>query len=352
MHAYAHPYGAGLAELRLGEALFSSYPRDEYVIGTKVGRIILDEIESTTARDLGEKGGLFEHGLPSRVVYDYSEDDTLRSIEDSLKRLRTDRLDYVWIHDPAIDFHGDAWRDIFDTAMSHTSSSPKARNCKTMRAAFPSRGSPHVPLRALQLTDVRLPRAIPQCSTSAGMKSEDGMSGWATLIRSGRTNEGSCSRAYQIEITAAATSATPDVVSRRSIESQRSACLWLAVALDDLRKERYARLHRALATAAQRERRARNIEPRARGEPHRKSNDSSSTVQRPSMVICQPSRVRLQLTRSSSMRSACQRHMHASSRFARTAARNRASSSSCRCVLIAPPVDTRHYQPNFASTPT
>ncbi|WP_322008740.1 aldo/keto reductase [Paraburkholderia sp. J12] len=110
-------YGAGLAELRLGEAL-AHYPRNEYVLGTKVGRLILDEVESTTARDLGEKGGLFEHGLPNRIVYDYSEDGTLRSIEDSLKRLRTDYLDYVWIHDPAVDFHGEAWRDVFDTAMS------------------------------------------------------------------------------------------------------------------------------------------------------------------------------------------------------------------------------------------
>lgn len=110
-------YGAGLAELRLGEAL-ARHPRNEYVLGTKVGRLILDEVESTTARDLGEKGGLFEHGLPNRIVYDYTETGTLRSIEDSLERLRTDHLDYVWIHDPAVDFHGEAWRDVFDIAMS------------------------------------------------------------------------------------------------------------------------------------------------------------------------------------------------------------------------------------------
>ena len=30
----------------------------------------------------------------------------------------TDRLDTVWIHDPAVDFHGDAWHDVFDIAMS------------------------------------------------------------------------------------------------------------------------------------------------------------------------------------------------------------------------------------------
>ncbi|AOY90778.1 D-threo-aldose 1-dehydrogenase [Cupriavidus sp. USMAA2-4] len=110
-------YGAGLAELRLGEAL-AGRPRDAYSLGTKVGRLILDEQEDASQRDLGEKGGLFRHGLPNKIVYDYTADGTLRSIEASLRRLRTDRLDYVWIHDPAVDFHGDRWREVFDIAMS------------------------------------------------------------------------------------------------------------------------------------------------------------------------------------------------------------------------------------------
>ena len=110
-------YGAGLAELRLGEAL-ATHPRDEYVLSTKVGRLILDEIEDTSTRDMGEKGGLFVHGLPNKVIYDYSADGTLRSIEDSLKRLRTDRIDYVWIHDIAQDFHGENWREVFDVAIN------------------------------------------------------------------------------------------------------------------------------------------------------------------------------------------------------------------------------------------
>ncbi|MDI9701392.1 aldo/keto reductase, partial [Burkholderia cenocepacia] len=66
-------YGAGLAEIRLGDAL-ANHPRDEYVLSTKVGRVILDEIEDVSARDLGEKGGLFEHGRPNRIVNDYSAD--------------------------------------------------------------------------------------------------------------------------------------------------------------------------------------------------------------------------------------------------------------------------------------
>ncbi|MFF1356609.1 aldo/keto reductase [Streptomyces sp. NPDC058297] len=108
-------YGAGLSELRLGEVL-AGRPRDEYVLSTKVGRVILDELEDPADRDLGEKGGLFEHGRANKMVDLYTADATLRSIEDSLKRLRTDRLDIVWVHDVAQDFHGDDWLAVYETA--------------------------------------------------------------------------------------------------------------------------------------------------------------------------------------------------------------------------------------------
>ncbi|MFF2951609.1 aldo/keto reductase [Kitasatospora sp. NPDC057965] len=107
-------YGAGLAEERLGEVL-ATKPREEYVLSTKVGRVILDEVEEGE-RDLGEKGGLFEHGNPNKVLHVWTADATERSIEDSLKRLRTDRLDIVWVHDIAQDFHGDAWLSKFEEA--------------------------------------------------------------------------------------------------------------------------------------------------------------------------------------------------------------------------------------------
>ncbi|WP_342762119.1 aldo/keto reductase [Bacillus sp. BR3(2024)] len=108
-------YGSGLAEIRLGEAL-SKRNRDEYFLSTKVGRIISDELEDPSARDLGEKGGLFEFGRKNKIINDYSADATLRSIEDSLKRLKTDRLDFVYIHDVAQDFYGDEWISQFEIA--------------------------------------------------------------------------------------------------------------------------------------------------------------------------------------------------------------------------------------------
>jgi len=108
-------YGAGLAELRMGEAL-AGRPHADYVVSTKVGRLILDEVEDVSARDLGEKGEVFKHGRPNRIVNDYSEDATLRSIEDSLKRLKTDRIEIAWVHDVAQDFYGDDWLAMFETA--------------------------------------------------------------------------------------------------------------------------------------------------------------------------------------------------------------------------------------------
>ena len=105
-------YGAGLSEIRLGKTL-AAHKRDEYVLSTKVGRLILDEVE-TGRRDFGEKGGIFEFGRTNRIVYDYSEHGALKSIEDSQKRLGIDRLDFVWVHDLAQDFHGDAWIAQFD----------------------------------------------------------------------------------------------------------------------------------------------------------------------------------------------------------------------------------------------
>lgn len=108
-------YGAGLAEIRMGDAL-AGKPRDEYVISTKVGRLVLDEVEDISARDNGEKGDVFKHGRPNKVVNDYSHDATLRSIEDSLKRLKTDRIEIAWVHDIAQDFYGDEWLAMFESA--------------------------------------------------------------------------------------------------------------------------------------------------------------------------------------------------------------------------------------------
>lgn len=100
-------YGAGLAEFRLGNAL-AGKDRDDFALSTKVGRYVLDESE--------EKRGLFQDGRANKLVADFSEDATLRSIEQSLERLQTDRIDFVYVHDISPDFFGDEWVDKFDQA--------------------------------------------------------------------------------------------------------------------------------------------------------------------------------------------------------------------------------------------
>lgn len=88
-------YGIGLSERRLGEAL-AQYPRDEYVVSTKVGRLLVPTPENADQVD--------EHGFMTPAIYrrewDFSRDGILRSVEGSLDRLSLDRLDIVYLHDP------------------------------------------------------------------------------------------------------------------------------------------------------------------------------------------------------------------------------------------------------------
>jgi D-threo-aldose 1-dehydrogenase len=86
-------YGMGLAETRLNRAL-RHRPRDEYVLSTKVGRLLkLCEPEKV-------KGRTRYFATPTRdVVYDYSYDGIMRSFETSLERLGADRIDILYIHD-------------------------------------------------------------------------------------------------------------------------------------------------------------------------------------------------------------------------------------------------------------
>lgn len=86
-------YGLGLSERRLGEAL-AAYPRDEVVISTKVGRLLVPNPRPTGVDD----GFVVPDNLMRR--WDFSRDGVLRSLEGSLERLGTDRVDVVFVHDP------------------------------------------------------------------------------------------------------------------------------------------------------------------------------------------------------------------------------------------------------------
>ena len=88
-------YGLGLSERRLGRAL-AGVPRDDYVLSTKVGRLL--EPSPENAGRLDDQG--FVVPATTRRVWDFSRDGVLRSIESSLGRLGTDRIDIVYLHDP------------------------------------------------------------------------------------------------------------------------------------------------------------------------------------------------------------------------------------------------------------
>ncbi len=109
-------YGRGLSELRTGAGL-RDHPRSEYSLSTKVGRWL------RPASAAGFDGAPWLGGSPNEVVFDYTYDGIMRSVEGSRLRLGITRFDVAWIHDldrlyfdqPTMDAHfrdlaGSGWR--------------------------------------------------------------------------------------------------------------------------------------------------------------------------------------------------------------------------------------------------
>jgi D-threo-aldose 1-dehydrogenase len=88
-------YGLGLSERRLGAAL-RGRPREEFVLSTKVGRLL--EPDPAGAGRLDDEG--FAVPASTRRRWDFSRDGVRRSLEESLTRLGLDRVDVVYLHDP------------------------------------------------------------------------------------------------------------------------------------------------------------------------------------------------------------------------------------------------------------
>ena len=107
-------YGFTLSERRLGLAL-REHPRDEYVISTKVGRLMKPDVDVRP----GECG--WAEPLPFRPHYDYTYGGILRSHDDSLRRLRTERIDVLFVHDIGSVTHGAQhdhyWRQLAEGAV-------------------------------------------------------------------------------------------------------------------------------------------------------------------------------------------------------------------------------------------
>ena len=92
-------YGVGAAERRVGDALREK-PRNDWVLSTKVGRLL---------RPGGSPSGTTDGRLapmPFEVLYDYSYDGIMRSVEDSFQRLGLARIDILFVHDIGVYQHG------------------------------------------------------------------------------------------------------------------------------------------------------------------------------------------------------------------------------------------------------
>ncbi|WP_285725522.1 aldo/keto reductase [Psychromicrobium xiongbiense] len=90
-------YGLGLSERRLGAAL-ADKPRDEYLVSTKVGRLVVpnpDPTEDDMASGFAVPGTL-------RRQWDPSEAGVRRSLDESRERLGLDRIDIAYLHDPDV----------------------------------------------------------------------------------------------------------------------------------------------------------------------------------------------------------------------------------------------------------
>ncbi|MDF4003973.1 aldo/keto reductase [Luteibacter sp. PPL552] len=91
-------YGFGLSETRIGQAL-AGVPRDSYTLSTKLGRVVEDD----DGRD-GMADGFAVSGRRAR--FDYSRDGLRRSLDASLRRLGTDYIDILFLHDIGALTHG------------------------------------------------------------------------------------------------------------------------------------------------------------------------------------------------------------------------------------------------------
>src|SRR5262244_145350 len=91
-------YGFGKACRIVGDAL-RELPRDDWVLSTKAGRLLLPRTEVSSQDAL-------QHPMPFEDIFDYSYDGIMRSFEDSLQRLGLARIDILYVHDIGTMQHG------------------------------------------------------------------------------------------------------------------------------------------------------------------------------------------------------------------------------------------------------
>jgi D-threo-aldose 1-dehydrogenase len=97
-------YGLGLSERRLG-AFLATKPRRDYVLSTKVGRLLRPSPQTADRLDDAN-----QFAVPASLerIWDFSADGIRASLEESLQRLGLDAVDVLYLHDPEEDDLGRA----------------------------------------------------------------------------------------------------------------------------------------------------------------------------------------------------------------------------------------------------
>ena len=94
-------YGLGLSEHRVG-AFLRGKPREDYIISTKVGRLLKPWPKRYGAR---RHRGAWLSPPDFEVRFDYSYDGIIRAYEDSLQRLGLPEVDALFVHDLDRSYH-------------------------------------------------------------------------------------------------------------------------------------------------------------------------------------------------------------------------------------------------------
>ncbi len=91
-------YGLGRSERRIGSAL-AGVPRDQFVVSTKVGRLLTPSVGHTGTTE-------------PEISFDWSRDGVKRSLDESLQRLNMDHVDIALLHGPQ-DFYEESIREAY-----------------------------------------------------------------------------------------------------------------------------------------------------------------------------------------------------------------------------------------------
>src|SRR5690606_37420468 len=103
-------YGNGLSERRIGDFLRDK-PRDDYVLSSEVGRMLVPDRAGALERSGGDR-----RAMPFRYVFHSTYAAIMRSHELSLQRLGLERIDILSLHDLGRFAQGDNHERTWDEA--------------------------------------------------------------------------------------------------------------------------------------------------------------------------------------------------------------------------------------------